>query len=432
MGLKEKRKSKGYSQAEISNQLGIPLRTYKRYEQSLDSSSYKYKLLEEKINLLTKKSKPKELKRRNIAIIGAGNVGYPLGLLLAEKNKVVFVDINKDIRNNFKEDVLKYKDYKSLPVSTNLKIFTEKKYLNNVDITIICLPTDYSDTLNGLKTSTIEEYIKYIDLNNPGSLVVIKSTVPIGFTSKMNEITKHTEIVYAPEFLRQDFAVEDYLFPSRIIFGVYKKNLKNKLLASIFESITLNNTKTMFMSYEEAESVKLFSNAYLAMRISYFNELDSYAMKRGFNASNIIKGISADNRIGDYYNNPSFGFGGYCLPKDTQQLSNILGEESKLISSIFESNYNREKMMLFKIIERIYNAKQIDENCSIGIIDFETKNSPIEFIKDGLRKYGYEFFVFDNKSSLKEFIEKHDLLIANRMNDELKQYKEKVITRDIY
>ncbi|MCR5309464.1 MAG: nucleotide sugar dehydrogenase [Bacilli bacterium] len=428
MSIKEKRKNKGYSQKDIAIKLGIPLRTYKRIELSEEKNhTYKHELLENKIDLLPKNLVRQNIKRETIGIIGAGNVGYPLGVLLSERNRVLFIDSDEEKIKKINNGVSLIDNYQLNSNSLKIKASSDIKTLIYCDSIIIALPTEYVERIKRFNTSKIEEYIDYISKNNPSATVVIKSTVPFGFTKKLAKHFHNLEIIFSPEFLREDHGIEDTQNPDRIIFGVKRINLKNKRMAIVLENVTNNASKTTFMSYEEAEAVKLFSNSFLAMRIAYMNEIDTFALKNNLDANKIIKGMCQDKRIGDFYNNPSFGFGGHCFPKDTKQLHSSY-KESKLINAVVESNIDRAKAI----------AKQIMKKCSkdstIGFYKVKNKNSASMDVASLLFNKGYNVIFFEDgdDESFNNFIKKSDLLIANRIDERISSYKEKVFTRDLF
>ena len=325
MLLKELRLSKKITQVDAANIVGIPLRTYKRLESDPKYvGSIKY---EKCINLLEKYNThlSESLNKHEIAIVGAGYVGYTLGLVLSKNNNVVLIDINKDRVNQIsKENNLKA----SLP---NLNLYKNKDYI------FICVPTNYDAHTGLLDTEIVRKVVGDIRKVNIKVTIVIKSTCNIGFTDSLND----GNIVYCPEFLREKHALEDMRRPTRIIIGSNSKNNKVIKLGRLLQNSALNRPNVLYMSTKEAESVKLFSNAYLAMRVAYFNELDSFAKDNNLDTHQIISGVSLDPRIGDYYNNPSPGYEGKCLPKDTLALASLT--KAELISSIDRSNQKRKQ-----------------------------------------------------------------------------------------
>ena len=325
MLLKELRLSKKITQVDAAKIVGIPLRTYKRLEcDPKYVGSIKY---EKCINLLKKYNKQHDesLEKYEIAIVGAGYVGYTLGLVLSKHNNVVLIDTNEERVNELnKENKLKA----SLP---NLNLYKNKNYI------FICVPTNYDEHTGLLDTEIVRKVVEDIRKVNLKVTIVIKSTCNIGFTECLND----GNIVYCPEFLREKYALEDMRRPSRIIIGCDNKYRNVVKLGKLLQSSAFNRPQVLYMSTKEAESVKLFSNAYLAMRVSYFNELDSFAKDNNLDTHQIISGVSLDPRIGDYYNNPSNGYSGKCLPKDTKALSHLT--KGELISSIDRSNEKRKE-----------------------------------------------------------------------------------------
>jgi len=383
-----------------------------------------------------------------IAVVGMGYVGLSLATLLSLKNEVYAVDIIKekvDMINNricpindtyiekyFKEQNLNLKatlDYK--------EAFIDAKYI------IISTPTNYSDNLSSFDTSSVEDVIKnIIDLNIDTS-IVIRSTVPVGFVDSIKEKYNIDKIFFTPEFLREGKALYDNLYPSRIIVGDITKEAR-KFAKILKESALKKNIKTKYMSSSEAEAVKLFSNTYLALRVSFFNELDTYAEVNNLNVKNIIDGVCLDKRIGAYYNNPSFGYGGYCLPKDTKQLlSNYKYVPQNLIEAVVNSNYTRKKHLADTIIKlkpnvvgvyRLNMKKDSNNYRSSAVLDI------INILKEhGLNIMIYEptinvntYLGFEVVHDLKLFKELSSIVLANRMDDELNDIKNKIYTRDLF
>ena len=453
MTLKELRTSKGLSQLEASKISGIPLRTYKRLESNESFDSFKYK----NTYLLLKEYKTQKNKRivdnksYKIAIAGIGYVGLSLGVLLSQNNDVVMVDIVQekvDLINNhklpFKDQLIEeYLTNKKLNLSASIDI---SSYIYK-DIVIIATPTNFDESKSTFDTSSVEQVIDIVNNVNPKALIVIKSTVPIGFTCMMQERYPNLNIIFSPEFLREGHALYDNLYPSRIILGAHPNNKKAKVFAHLLEINALNLNKTIYMSSTEAEATKLFSNAYLAMRVAYFNELDSYALSHNLNTENIIKGMSRDPRIGDYYNNPSFGYGGYCLPKDSAQLSSsFVGiANSNLIRALLISNKTRKEYIAEQIIKFALDKTHKDiKDITIGIYKLSMKVDSDNYrssssldIYNILIDKGIKVIIFDNiyPNSIKDidtFINESDVIITNRMYKELLPYKDKVFTRDIY
>ena len=387
-------------------------------------------------------------KKNRILIIGAGYVGMSLAVLLGQKNIVKIVDINKktvDLINSCKSPI-KDDFLTDFWIKNEIKIKAYSKlnsFAKDVDFAIISTPTNYSEEKNFFDTRSVEESIKKILKISPKCPIIIKSTVPVGFTSQMQKKYKNKNIFFSPEFLREGRALEDNLFPSRIVLG---SNLKKSRL---FADLLLNaahskNVKVFFMNNSEAEAVKLFSNSYLAMRVSFFNELDSYSMTRNLDTKSIIEGVSSDTRIGDYYNNPSFGYGGYCLPKDTKQLlSNYEEVPQNIIEAIIKSNSTRKDFISNEILK--LNPK------IVGIYKLAMKSdsdnfrsSSIQGIMKRIKSKGVEVIIYDPKLKQKSFYgskifknfesfkKKPDLIITNRMSKKLRDVENKVFTRDIF
>lgn len=393
---------------------------------------------------------------KNILIYGLGYVGLANGLLLAEKNNVVGVDINEErikqlqakISPIHDEFIQNYMTTKKLNfVATN-----EFEELDKIDCIIIATPTNYDEKTNYFDTSSIEGILKKLNDKKVKALVVIKSTIPVGFTDLMRKEYANLQLIFSPEFLREGSALQDNLYPSRIVVG---SDLNNKsLLSKSMEFIELmqnsalkENIKTYLVSSKEAECAKLFANTYLAMRVAYFNELDNFAMMQHLSAKNIIDCVSSDDRIGEFYNNPSFGYGGYCLPKDTKQLNSDfvnLQVPNALIVSISKSNSERKKLIARQVLENT------NESDIIGIYKLAMKansdNSRSSAILDIIKLLSktrkiliYDSNVIDLKckncsytNSLSELKVKSSLILSNRVDSQLDDVKHKVFTRDIF
>lgn len=430
MNLRQIRKNKGYSQKEIAKKLNIPLRTYQRYEDKPETNEdFKIKLIKEKIGNLKNNSKQHEQKKRYIGIIGAGNVGYPLGFCLAKYNKVIFLDSNKEKIKKINSDEPIFNGFNLSLLENKLRASDKLSSLDFVDMVIMCLPTLIKDHSESFDTSIIENYLEYLNEKKKGIAVILKSTLPIGFTRKMHRKFRDIELIFSPEFLREEHSLEDTMYPSRLIFGINRKNLINREASYILENITLNCCKTIFMSYDEAESVKLFSNAYLALRVAYINEIDSFALKNHLKAENIIKGFTEDERIGKVYSNPSFGFGGNCLPKDIRQLNASL-KSNPITSAAIESNKNREALITKVILNKAVNySKKI--NPVIGFYNVERGNSILKEIMDCISKKGFKVILYKDCNDFNDFVNKVDYVVANRVNAELSSLNGKLFTRDL-
>lgn len=455
MNLKELRISKGLNQETAAKIVEIPLRTYKRYENDLSyQKSFKY---EQIFHLLGNVKKSKICKTvRNIspkiAVAGIGYVGLSLAVLLSQNNEVTITDIV--------DEKIRLVNEKKSPFSdTEISEFLKDKKLNltairgneeaykDKDIVIVATPTDFNPNTNSFNVDNVEQVIELVNKVNSKALVVIKSTVPIGFTLMMRERYPKLNIVFSPEFLREGHALLDNLYPSRIIIGADKLNRQVKQFSSLLEESALNFNKAIYMKSSEAEAVKLFSNAYLAMRVAYFNELDSYAKSKGLDTAQIIKGMSRDKRIGDYYNNPSFGYGGYCLPKDSEQLQSSFIDipNNNLIKAIVDSNQTRKEYIANDILmEAKKRNNKNNHDITIGIYSLAMKSGSDNYrssssvdIMNLLKEKGLNVIIYDenyprSEKDLNEFLKKSDIIITNRYSEALKNVKDKVYTRDIY
>ena len=382
-----------------------------------------------------------------ITVVGAGYVGTSLGVLLARKNEVTFLDTDKEKIELIqrRKTHLRERKLKRLLKEKGLSINASNDYdssLKSAQFIIVCTPTNFNEKNNYFDTSVVEHVIKQALKINKSALIVIKSTVPVGFTESMQRKYKTKKIIFSPEFLREGFSVEDNLYPSRIIIG--SKEDKAKTFSNLIRKISKIKTKIYFMSPSEAEAVKLFSNTYLAMRISFFNELDSYSLQRSFDSKSIISGVAADPRIGNFYNNPSFGYGGYCLPKDTKQLlANYDSIPQRLIKAVVNSNEVRKDFISKKVLESSANV--------IGIFLLAMKkdsdnfrSSSIQGIIRRLKRAKKEVILFEPKLNKKTFLgikvykdldlfkSKSDLILANRHSKKIEDVEDKVFTRDIF
>jgi UDPglucose 6-dehydrogenase len=387
----------------------------------------------------------KELK---ITVVGLGYVGLSMAVLLAQKHNVTALDLNRDRVDSINKKI-------STIVDADISEFLKKPSINieatcnqqtaydSADFIIVATPTDYDPETNKFDTSSVESVIKEALEYNSTATIVIKSTVPIGFTNSMNNKISDERIIFSPEFLREGMALHDNLFPSRLVVG--GENDSCKAFANLLvESAKKKNIQVLYMSSTEAEAVKLFANTYLAMRVAYFNELDSYALVNNLNSKNIILGMSFDDRIGNFYNNPSFGYGGYCLPKDTKQLlSNFRETPQKIIQAIVESNKTRFNFLADMILKKnpkvvgIYRLvmKQGSDNyrfSAIHEIMSILDNNRVEMIiyEPTLQSSHYEKYQVVNE--LSNFKSKSDLVIANRRSDELDDIASKIFSRDVF
>lgn len=384
-----------------------------------------------------------------ITVVGAGYVGMSLSVLLSRLHHVTLLDIDKskidDInkgKSTIKDDLIDHylkKNNLNLIGTTN-----NKDAFNDSDFIVIATPTDYDHKTNYFNTTSIENVVEKVHKFNSNALIVIKSTIPVGFTDKLCKKHNTDRIVFSPEFLREGQALYDNLHPSRIIVG--SKTKKAITFMNMLKDCSKEeNVKLLSMSAFEAESVKLFANSYLAMRVAFFNELDSFAYHNNLYTKNIIDGVSLDKRIGHYYNNPSFGYGGYCLPKDTKQLlSNYKDVPQNIIRAIVDSNDTRKSFLLKEI--KAFNPKVI------GIYKLAMKSNSDNFrfsaildIGSKLYEDGYQIIVFeptvDQKvmdngftivNDISEFKSSSDLILANRIDNLIEDVSDKVFSRDVY
>ncbi len=385
-----------------------------------------------------------------IAVAGAGYVGLSNAILLAQNNEVVIKDIDptKVELINRKESPILDKDIqyylKNKPLNLKATLDPEEAY-KGARFVLIATPTDYDPVTNYFDTKSVETVIAEVRSINPDATVVIKSTVPIGFTKKMREKFGTDKIIFSPEFLREGKALHDNLYPSRIVVGDTSKEAK-EFARLLVEGAIKKDVPVLFTGSTEAESIKLFANAYLAMRVAFFNELDTFAESHGLNAREIIEGVCLDPRIGMYYNNPSFGYGGYCLPKDTKQLlANFQenGVPAYLLKATIESNLARKFYIAKQILKRkpktvgVYriNAKAGSDNYRssplIEIIEYLKANDINVLIYEPLLRED-EFMGFKVERDLEKFKKEVDLIVANRFSKELEDVKERVYTRDVF
>lgn len=381
-----------------------------------------------------------------ITVIGAGYVGLSLSSLFGKSYKVKIFDIDKKKLEKIDKSIVPIEDefmqnYLDSKKTKFNAIYDLKESFGNTDLFIICLPSNYDADKNFFDTSAIEDTIRRIREANDDSLILIKSTVPVGFTKKINATYPKGEIIFSPEFLREGKALKDNLEPDRIVIG--SESDEAKKIGIIFQVLAKNDPECFFMKSDEAESVKLFSNTYLAMRVAFFNELDSFCFSQNLDSKKIIKAVCSDSRIGEGYNNPSFGYGGYCLPKDTKQLlANYKEIPQNIIESIVKSNSSRKDFIADDVLSNngvigIYRlvmkegSDNIRESSIQGILKRLNAKGKNLLIYEPLLKDKY-FFGVEVVDDLKEFKNRSDLILANRFNDELKDSLKKIYTRDLF
>lgn len=405
-------------------------------------------------------------KRKRITVVGLGYVGLSMAVLLSDKHQVFALDVMEQKIDLIKKRVSPIKEE---DLSTHLKsrshlleaTMDKEKAFREADYVIVCTPTNYDPEKNAFDTSSVEQVVREVRSENPDAVIVIKSTVPVGFTRKLLKQYDTWNIIFSPEFLREGHALYDNLYPNRIIVG-YQTGHKDAYKAAfqfaelLRQGARLPSVPVLLTGTREAESIKLFANTYLALRVGFFNELDSYAESRGLDVNQIIEGICMDHRIGEGYNNPSFGYGGYCLPKDTKQLlANYSDIPQDIVGAVVAANETRKDFIVNRILFRLKKIKESGKsmkNNVVGIYRLTMKMNSDNFressvldVMERLEQFGVELLIYEPmlgeqtcygnyraEPDLEQFKERCCMIVANRYDTALKDVENKVYTRDLY